>query len=614
MHFFHPIQQCAQQVYHSALPLSPTSSHLRECCLQSTIDDQLPHITAFLGAPEAWGLLLRTIDVRPRQLTCITASFQRIIVACKEIVNIYDAVTFVLRQSLYAPEAVIKIQDSLHRSILFFAHSFSVTMWDVQTGGLIHTFTTQSTITDIAISLTGDNIACGSSDGSITSWNVHTKECKGFGNGEPVVTICWFSPTELVALTQSSVYIGNTTTVCTLGTLSVSGHPWGMIYLGGGEFLVGSFLSGGRTDRELCSLEVISYQYPSTPQEKQSLVRQRTFRTMRVGRLVCPTRVGNTIVCVAPPSGVHSFDASSLNQTNNPPLLDATTSVAVSLNRNLVAQTKDSIQIFSLDVLTSSGSRDEARPSHIYPLGEKYIICLIQPDKTLTMLKLETLQEFHPVDLQLRSLFVDQLPSVRASSSRGLFAEFGASAVMQACQLGTPLPEWTEAAEEDALLCGWSPESARIATFYTSPRRELHVKDAKDRTTLANLSLEGDDLGAGEVYDLIFESETRFYLMIDGSGLHVQIPHDIVASPSGGYSHTITKGEPVPLPEPRAIPPYSLDANCEWVIDAQSRKICWISPGNVRRGNGGHFWAGLSLVMVGDDGVVRKVTLEEPDC
>jgi hypothetical protein len=29
MHFFHPIQQCAQQVYHTALPLSPTSSLLR---------------------------------------------------------------------------------------------------------------------------------------------------------------------------------------------------------------------------------------------------------------------------------------------------------------------------------------------------------------------------------------------------------------------------------------------------------------------------------------------------------------------------------------------------------------------------------------------------------
>ena len=122
-----------------------------------------------------------------------------------------------------------------------------------------------------------------------------------------------------------------------------------------------------------------------------------------------------------------------------------------------------------------------------------------------------------------------------------------------------------------------------------------------------------DELGAGEVYGIAFDSETRFYLKIDGLGWHVQIPYDIIASPPGRFSYTITEGKPMPLLEPRAIPLYTLDANCEWVLDAGSRKICWISPGNVRRGNGGHFWAGLSLVMVGDDGVVRKVTFRDPD-
>jgi hypothetical protein len=148
---------------------------------------------------------------------------------------------------------------------------------------------------------------------------------------------------------------------------------------------------------------------------------------------------------------------------------------------------------------------------------------------------------------------------------------------------------------------------------YGSPRRELRVKDVKEGTILANLPLGDDDFGAGEVYDLIFDSETKFCLKIDGPGRHVQITYDVTASPSGPYPHTITKGEPAPLSEPRETPPYTLDANCEWVVDTESRKICWISPGNVRRGNGGHFWAGLSLVMVGDDGVVRKLTFKEPD-
>jgi hypothetical protein len=229
---------------------------------------------------------------------------------------------------------------------------------------------------------------------------------------------------------------------------------------------------------------------------------------------------------------------------------------------------------------------------------------------------LETLGQLHPSDdnaSSLRSSFTNQSTFARASSGRGLVAKFGVSMVIQAWKSGFPFPEWAEAADEDAPLSGWSPKCTRVVTVYWSPRRQLHLKDAQDGTTLAYLSL---DLGTGKVYDVTFESETRFYLKIEGPGRHIQIPHDIIPSPSGPHSHTITKGEPVPLPllEPRATPPYTLDANCEWVVDAESRKICWISPGNVRRGDGGHFWAGLSLVMVGDDGVVRKLTFKAPDC
>jgi WD40 repeat protein len=73
----------------------------------------------------------------------------------RDIVNIYDAVTGVLQQSLSPSETVTKIQASPDGSTLFFAHSSSVTMWDVQTGGLIHTFTTQLRVNDIAVSVSG---------------------------------------------------------------------------------------------------------------------------------------------------------------------------------------------------------------------------------------------------------------------------------------------------------------------------------------------------------------------------------------------------------------------------------------------------------------------------
>ena len=617
MHFFHPIQQCAQHVYHTALPLSPTSSLLHKSCLQSVIDNQLSHVTAFSGAPDTWGLLLGTINVRPRQLTCITTSVQRIVIACEDIVSIYDAVTFVLQQSLHAPETVTKIQDSPDGSILFFAHSSSVTMWDVQTGGLIHTFYTRSKINDVAVSSTGAHIASGSSDGTVASWNIHTKEGRGFGNSQPVVAIHWLSSVELVVATQHSVYIGNIATIRTSCSLSFPHHVWGMVYLGGGKFIVGT------SGQELYSLMITP---PSTHQEWYSptlcgqLVHQRTLQQRQqpthLRQLMRPIHVENKIVCVTQPSGVQFFDIVSCNWTSSPPLLDAATSVALLSNRNLVVQAKDSIQIFSVDVLSGS-PRNNVHLSHIYPLGEKHAICVLQPSKHLTLLELETLRELRPGDnaSPLKSLLVNQSPSVHASFGRGPVAEFGTSVVMQAWRSGAPLPKWTDAFEEDVPLGGFSPKYTRIIVFYGSPRWELRVKDAKDRIILASLSLGDGDFGVGEVYDLTFDSETRFYLKIDKPGQHIQIPYDIVRSPSGHYSHTITRGKPVPLSEPRTTPPYTLDANCEWVVDAESRKICWISPGNLRRGNGGHFWAGLSLVMVGDDGVVRKLSFKKPaDC
>ena len=615
MQFFHPIQQSAEQVYHTALPLSPTSSLLRHFCLRSVTDNQLSCVTAFSGAPDIWGLLLRTIDVRPKQLTCIVTSAQRIVAAYEDTVNMYDAITFVLRQSLRAPEEVTKIQGAPDGSILFFAHSYSVTMWDVQTGGLTHTFTTQSEITDFAVAPTGDHVVCGSSDGSVAFWNIHTKqEGGGFGNGQPVVTIYWLSPFELAVATQRAVFIHNINVGETSVSFSIPGRVWGMVNspLGRNAFLLGASQPGEGTDEELCFLEIIERVGGFSWRQLRILERGAQ---MHLGRLLLPTLVGGEVVCITPPSGVQLFDTKSCVSTNNLPLLEAATSVAVSLNRNLVAQTNDSIQIFSLDVLKADEARNYARTSHVYPLGEKYIVCLLQPTRNLAILELRTLQELHPNDdtSPLVSLPTNQSPSARASFSRGFIAEFGVSRVIQTWLSGIPLPEWANADDEDTPLSGLSPDCTRIVTFYGSPQWELRVKDAEDGTVLANLLLGDDDLEMGEVYDVTFDSDTRFHLKIDGPERHVQIPHDIVPSPSGPHSHTITKVEPVLLSEPRATPPYALDANCVWVVDAESRKVCWISPGNVRRGNGGHLWAGLELVMVGGDGVVRKVSFREPD-
>ena len=609
MHFFHPIQHCAQQVYHSALPLAPPTSHLHKLYLQSFMYNQLTYVAAFSSPPKDWGLLLRTINVRPKQLTCISASIQTIVAACGDIVNIYDAVTGVLRQTLHAPGRVKKIQGSPDGLILFFAHSLSITMWDVQTGGLAHTFTAQSKISDIAVSLVGDHIACGMSDGSVKFWDIHTKEGRNFGNREPVVTVYWLSPQEIAVATQKTLYIHDAVHGYTLAQRSIPGHVYGMVYLKDkGKFLVGTRLSKG-TDQEWCTFKSIKYEGGHLCRPEGSL-----GHVSHTKRLSCPTLVDDRVICMTSPSGVQLLIASSCSWTHNPPLLDEATSVAVSSNRNLVVQTKDSIQIFSLDILMSHKAPNMVPPPCIYPLDEEHMVCLHQGWHP-TLLKLETMQDLSPGNTfgSIGLLLTDQLASAPASFGCGLIGKFGVSAFEQAWGTGAPLPTWP-GMEEEVPLGRLSPEHTRIVTFRELPCPELHVLDAKqDLGLIAYRPLEHNELRTQKVYDIAFDSETRFYLKVEGPGDHVQIPYDIVALPSGRHSHTIIKRQPITLLEPRATPPYTVDANCEWVLDGASRKICWIPPGNIRRGSDRYFWAGLSLVMVGEDGVVRKLTFKEPD-
>ena len=46
MYFFYLIQHCAQQVHHTAVPLSPISSPLQKSCLQNIVDNQLSYVAA----------------------------------------------------------------------------------------------------------------------------------------------------------------------------------------------------------------------------------------------------------------------------------------------------------------------------------------------------------------------------------------------------------------------------------------------------------------------------------------------------------------------------------------------------------------------------------------
>ena len=598
MYFFYPIQQCAQHVYHTAILLSPSSSLLHNNQEWVAQDEIL--VTDYVNGPSNWGPLLTTISVGTRRLTSIATFAEKIAVACEDLVNIYDAATFALEQSSHTPQPVTRIQGSEDGSILYYTHSHSVTLWDIQTGGLIDTFHTRSEIIEVAVFPTDGHIACSLSDGSVAFRNYHTKNDGSFGNSESVVTIRWLSSAELVVATKSYVYVANIATGKFSNRCPFIG-VWGVVLQSCGEMMVGTWTE----DR---------FSYWTIAYELGWLTGRYPFhfnsRLLKAPPVISPIS-DKMIVAITPPHGVVVFDIEE-HLLIRPPSLKEALSVAVSLGRHLVVQTEDSVQIFSIETLTNDVGPDVPTLSYISPLGEAYAVYL-GTSRRLTVVKSGDLARLHPHFPP--HLLTNWSDSPDSSCSRGFVAEFGALNVIEAWKSQGRLPRWNEAdVEESALLGRLSPDCTRIVTLYGQPQLELQVKDANDGTILAKLSLEEDSFwGAGAAYDLIFDSELGFHLKVDGPGYHVRIPYDIIPSPSGQPPQTIKQGEPIPLSEPRTRLPYTLDASCEWVLDRQSRKICWIPPENMRRGNGGHFWVGTSLIMLGSDSIVRKLSFKKLD-
>jgi hypothetical protein len=228
LHFFRPIQMSAQHIYHTALPLSPGLPSCGDGFSRATHPGRKtgPHGKRHPRAfPATWGAVLRTIKADVGRFTHVAVAGQRIAAVCEDnTVNVYDAVTGVLRLSLNTPRQVTKAEGSPDGSVLFCAHQQAreITLWDMQTGGLIHTFTTKFEISDIAVSSTGKYLASCSSDGTFRFWEVESR-CGGSRFlGEPVVCICWLEPEDQVALAlKGTVVVLEMTTGRTLHTFPV---------------------------------------------------------------------------------------------------------------------------------------------------------------------------------------------------------------------------------------------------------------------------------------------------------------------------------------------------------------------------------------------------------
>jgi WD40 repeat protein len=553
---------------------------------------------------------------------------QRIAAVCEDnTINVYDAVTGVLRLTLKAPQRVTNVAGSPDGSILFCAHQqfHEITLWDMQTGGLIHTFTMKSEISDIAVSLTGRYLASCSPDGTFEFWDVESR-CEGSHfRDDWVGCACWLEPEDHVALgLRKTVVVLEITTGRMLHTFPVdAGRALHTIPV---EECVGEIAySAGQHRLAVCltsitesTIVVIDIQTGSTS-VSSPLADAISFTF---------SGNGDRVVCASGTNDLQFFDTTTPTPRwhkypSHPGLID---SISLLKSGDLAVNVGDSIQLLAAEYAQPSGNSLDLEVSHIHPLDNGRAISASSRGLTivdlLDMETMETLADYNagpdgrePWHIICAS--VDRCITILAS-------KFSLKMEVTGCDP----PKWELILPHLALLGALSPDGEKfIIVAKESVGWKLCVRRVLDGKILGS-TLQGD----GVPKDAGFTSDTRFYVDYE---VKDDVEGALALAAASVSSEARLPTKPRHAVRPLRItfglipatngfdiwelgrrispaPPYGLDENLEWVVDAGSRRVCWLPPGYISGIEDGHFFVGSSLVMAGEDGILRKLTFKEP--
>ena len=610
MHFFHLIQQSASHIYHSALPLSPESSTLRS--FGKTL------IRELCGFPNSWGAVIRTIS---NSFICMTTFGDRIAAACQDgTVGIYDTATGVLKLSLSPPDPVQAITGPPDGSMLFCTHRKpSITAWDLQTGGLIHTLVFEGDPEDTAISLQGRYLACGLSNGSVKTWELASMEEGGaVGSGAPVACLCWLQPEERLAVAKGrSVGLWDVVAGRLLYGFAMQQPIRNVAYARGLGILV--VVTSGLPQISMFTID-------SRPEDEGAIAtarhRRPKFKGIRIAadsqqsQPLAPymlqqhfscfafSQTTREFVCGGEISGLELFGVSSHDRrlSDHPVRI---TSVSALPDGIVVANVPGAgIQLLNLDKKYAPSQQPSVPTLAVRALDHGNIIAAVPAScDRIVLLETATMSELHTIPapgsygmpFSPRVVLCASLKSsVAVCSVEGEYGSF-----LELWKFRHDKPEWTMLINQWPLVGGISPAGARVVTLEDTDQARVCMWDARDGQLQAQIfvvrSWPVDSL------EIEFESEDWFSSQHDA----YHIPYYISPSSRSTLSHSIIRHEQVPSIERR----YHVDNTREWIVYS-SKKVCWIPPGYIGSAEHSYCWAGNSLVMVGQDKVLRKLTLE----
>ena len=557
--------------------------------LSRTLSDKT-EITGFFGRPDSWGIAVRTITACSKKSTCMATFSNKIAAAYDDgTVGIYDSVTGVPRLSLSFENPVQVIKGSPDGFMLFCAHKTpSVTVWDMQTGGLIHTFDVEPGAKDIDVSLDGRYLACGLFDGAIEVFGIANKmEGAAIWTSSPVTFFCWLRPEQqLAASTGDLVGIWDVLAGTLLRSFKAEYPVRRMTYSQKFNRLAIMATSSSRSEVTIINPQTVATTSPHLVHDK----------------LTCFafSQTTEELVCGMETYGLRLFNVSTRSSRHfeHP---DIMASVSCLQNGTVVANFAVlGVQLLSLHQGHTPSQQpttpvfmvqvfDEGRIIAIFPTSRDQIV-LLEPATMSGLLKIPVRNSYlTPADR----------PTVLCVSCENLLAVCYVReknrGFLQWWGFYQKTPAWTAEVDGVPEIGRISPTAARLVTVHARGHLSRicvwNAKNGKLDAQLEDISLP---------LDIRFTSDTEFYSQYDKH----RVPHTV--HPWGQGISSEEASLPSPPEKLRKERDLEVDDTHEWVVRG-SKRICWIPPGYIGSIKNSYCWAGSSLVMVGRDEMLRKI-------